>query len=219
MAIAFFDFDRTLIAANTANLWLKSLWRQGQLTPLQALGTLGWLVCYNLGFVPMESGLMRALSYLKGMSEEEFRAQVLLFYNAHVSSFYRKKALQAIEQHRLAGDKVVLLTSSIHHLSDLVVDQLKLDYGISTILDIDPEGKYTGKSVGPICFGRGKVNAATNYAAKFGVNLAECTFYSDSMSDLPMLEAVGHPVAVSPDPRLKRRAELNKWQIVDWDCV
>lgn len=218
MAIAFFDFDRTLIAANTANLWLKSLWKQGRLSPCQAASTLGWVVCYNLGFVPLESGLTRALGFLKGQPQDEFVAQVEHFYDAHVRDCYRAQAIQAIEMHRAKGDKVVLLTSSIHHLSDLVVKQLKLDYGISTVLGIDDHGQYTGTSVGPICFGKGKVIGAREYAVSQGVDLNQCTFYSDSMSDLPMMEAVGTAIAVSPDPRLKRRAEMKHWQIVDWDA-
>lgn len=217
MAIAFFDFDRTLIAANTANLWLKSMWKQGRLSPLQALSALGWVACYNCGFVPLESGLTGALAYLKGKSPEEFIAQVDQFYEENVRHMYRPQALKVIEKHRALGDKVVLLTSGIHHLSDLVVKQLELDYGIATVLEIGADGKYTGKSVGPICFGQGKVVVAQKYALTCNIELADCTFYSDSMSDLPMLEAVGTAVAVSPDPRLKRRAEINRWQIVDWD--
>ena len=76
------------------------------------------------------------------------------------------------------------------------------------------DGIYTGSLVGPFCYGPGKVEAITQLAHVEGLDLARCYAYSDSASDLPMLEAVGHPVAVNPDPRLERVAAERGWPVV-----
>ncbi|MEO1336693.1 MAG: haloacid dehalogenase-like hydrolase, partial [Myxococcota bacterium] len=68
----------------------------------------------------------------------------------------------------------------------------------------------------PMCFGRGKLELGRAYLESHDERLNDATFYTDSMSDLPMMEAVGHPVAVNPDPRLRRTAKDRGWPIVDW---
>src|SRR5690606_13371575 len=75
-------------------------------------------------------------------------------------------------------------------------------------------GVYTGELDGPFCYGSGKVEAIGEVARWEGLDLAQCYAYSDSASDLPMLTAVGHPVAVNPDAALERHARLNGWPIV-----
>ncbi|MGZ4702953.1 MAG: HAD family hydrolase, partial [Ilumatobacteraceae bacterium] len=76
------------------------------------------------------------------------------------------------------------------------------------------DGIYTGDLAGPFCYGPGKVDAITELAKWENYDLGQCYAYSDSASDLPMLEAVGHPVAVNPDAKLERVAHQNGWPIV-----
>jgi phosphoserine phosphatase len=76
------------------------------------------------------------------------------------------------------------------------------------------DGVYTGRLAGPFCYGRGKVEAIAELARWEGLDLAQCYAYSDSASDLPMLEAVGHPVVVNPDGRLERHARRHGWPVV-----
>ena len=76
------------------------------------------------------------------------------------------------------------------------------------------EGAYTGELDGPFCYGHGKVEAIERIARWEGLDLAQCYAYSDSASDLPMLQAVGHPVAVNPDGPLERHARQHGWPIV-----
>ena len=81
------------------------------------------------------------------------------------------------------------------------------------------DGIFTGEPIEPICYGVGKVAHAEGIALKLNVKLAECAFYTDSMSNLPMLEAVGRPVVVSPDPRLRRVARKRGWPVQDWGAA
>jgi phosphoserine phosphatase len=85
--------------------------------------------------------------------------------------------------------------------------------GIGTRSEI-VDGVYTGRLAGPFCYGPGKVVAMAEIARWDGLDLTQCYAYSDSSSDLPMLEAVGHPVAVNPDGRLERHARSHGWPIV-----
>jgi phosphoserine phosphatase len=78
------------------------------------------------------------------------------------------------------------------------------------------DGRLTGAPLLPICYGPGKVEVAQAWARRIGVDVAESTFYTDSFTDLPMLERVRHPFAVHPDPRLRRAARARGWPILDW---
>jgi phosphoserine phosphatase len=78
------------------------------------------------------------------------------------------------------------------------------------------DGRLTGELDGPLCYGRNKVDAAHRYAGAHGIPLADCHFYSDSASDLPLMEAVGHPVAVNADPALRRAARRQGWPMLWW---
>ena len=78
------------------------------------------------------------------------------------------------------------------------------------------DGVFTGEVDGTLCYGPGKLVQATEYTRARGVQLEDCSFYTDSYSDLPVLEAVGTPIAAHPDPRLLRHAKKSDWSIVDW---
>jgi phosphoserine phosphatase len=77
-------------------------------------------------------------------------------------------------------------------------------------------GVFTGSPSLPLCYGEGKVTRATALLSQAGIHLQECVFYSDSVTDLPLLEAVGEPVAINPDPALKRVARRRGWRIEHW---
>ena len=129
---------------------------------------------------------------------------------------FRPGALKALKRHRQAGDRIVLLTASSHFIAEHVARDLGLDAILCNRMEIDPGGLLTGRTVGPVCYGPGKLVHARLEAAAHGVGLEGCAFYTDSYSDVSVLEVVGRPVAVNPDPRLRRRALKRGWEIVDW---
>ena len=129
---------------------------------------------------------------------------------------YRPGALRAVEEHRGTGDRLVLLTSSSGYLSELVSRDLRLDAILCNRFEVDAQGLHTGRPLGDVCFGLGKLTHAERYAREAGVALSQCAFYTDSYSDLPVLEVVGRPVAVHPDHRLRREAVRRGWPVVDW---
>jgi HAD superfamily hydrolase (TIGR01490 family) len=216
VGIAFFDFDRTLIAANSGTLWVRRELSLGHITRWQALRALSWIGAYQLGMATMEDALRKAISMLAGHPERALRERTSAFYAQEVKGLYRPGARAALEAHRAKGDELVLCTASSLYLSEWVGEELGFDALLCNRFEVDAHGLHTGRSVGEICFGAGKLELARAHAAARNVPLSACTFYTDSYSDLPMLEAVGSPVAVNPDGRLRRRAVQLGWPVVDW---
>lgn len=216
MAIAFFDLDKTLLAVNSGSLWIRRELALGHITRVQAMRATLWLARYHMGFVPMQDALVQAMSHLQGTDERPIRERTIRFYEELVRSQYRPGALRAVEEHRSAGDRLVLLTSSSGYMAELVARDLTLDAVLCNRLEVDAAGVYTGRPLGEVCFGDGKRSYAQAYASQAGVPLSACAFYTDSYSDLPVMEVVGRPVAVHPDRRLRREALRRGWPVVDW---
>lgn len=214
--VAFFDLDRTLVHGNSARLWVRHEWRRGALRNRLFLKGLAYLAAYRMGYADVEDALRVGITTLAGQRESDLSAITSGFYQREVRPLLRRDARAAIAQRRAAGDRLVLLTSSSTYLSQAVTQDLGLDDFLCTRFEVDAQGCFTGRAVEPVCFGGGKVRLATRYVAEHGGNLSRCAFYSDSFSDLPMLEAVGEPVVVTPDPRLRRHARARGWPIMDW---
>jgi len=215
MGIAFFDLDKTLIAVNSAKLWVRAELRAGHIGRLQALVAAGWMVRYGLGAARLEDAVRSAVAALEGEDEATLRARTHAFFDAEIARLVRPGANRALAEHRAAGEPCVLLTSSSAYMSEKTVALLELDAALCNTFEVR-DGVFTGKAIEPLCFGPGKVDHARRYASARGVDLADCAFYTDSASDSPLLELVGRPRIVDPDPRLKRRARKRGWPEVDW---
>jgi len=215
--VAFFDLDRTLIRRNSATLWLRHEWDAGRIRLGQATRAATWVLRYSLGVADMHEPIRRAVAQIRGELEAEIRERTQRFYESVVRPLYRPGARETVRRHQAAGDRVVLLTSASNYLSEPVTRELDLDGYVSNRLLVDADGRFTGEPVEPLCFGPGKVTLAERYVREIGRTLDDCVFYSDSHTDLPMLEAAGRAVVVHPDPRLRRVARQRGWEIVDWD--
>ncbi|MEQ8279255.1 MAG: HAD family phosphatase [Deltaproteobacteria bacterium] len=216
MGIAFFDFDKTLIRKNSGGLWLVDELRRGAIGWFDFARAGVWLARYSVGFVDLEAGLRLAIRSLEGTREDDLRQRVEDFYAARVKHLYRPGGTAALQRHRENGDRIVLLTSASNYLSQIVQRELALDGFLANRFSVGADGVFTGEPDGELCYGPGKLWHANAYAEEHGVALADCAFYTDSMADLPVLEAVGVPVAVNPDPRLRRHALGRGWSVEDW---
>ncbi len=217
MTIAFFDLDKTLIARNSGNLWIRAELRGGHISKLQFLRATGWFVKYRIGLADMEQALRLAISTLEGDRESEVRQRTFDFYDRECQGLVRPGAHLAVEEHRAAGDALVMLTSTSNYLSGRFADDLDFDEVLSNRFEVDEAGVFTGRPIEPLCYAEGKLVLARQCAEARGVALADCAFYTDSIADVSVLEAVGRPVVVDPDPRLRLRATKAGWPIVDWD--
>lgn len=216
MAIAFFDLDRTLLSVNSGSLWVRRELALGHISKRQAMKAMVWLARYQFGFVSGEAMVAEAVRFIEGVPGKELFDRTRTFYDAEVRTAFRPGAIEMVERHRSRGDRLVMLTSSSHYLAELAGAELQFDGVLSNRLHVGPDGLHTGRIDGRVCFGEGKLAHAKVEAERQGAALADASFYTDSYSDLPVLEVVGTPVAVNPDPRLRRHASKRGWKVVDW---
>ncbi|MCP4870560.1 MAG: HAD family hydrolase [Proteobacteria bacterium] len=214
---AFFDLDRTLLSVNSGALWFRRERAEGRLPLTQAVEAGLWMGLYGVGLLRARTALGRAVRAVAGQSEAELEERTRRFYSLDVASSFAPGGLAAVQAHREAGDTLVLLTSSSEYISRCVQEELGLDDILCMKLGVSG-GRFTGE-IEQLCFGAAKVTVAQQWAEPRGIDLANCWFYSDSITDLPMLERVGRAMVVHPDPRLGRVARKRGWPVLDWSAA
>ena len=215
MQAAFFDLDKTLITVNSARLWMMREYRGGRVGKMDIAAGGLFLLAYHLGIVDMARATRKALSTVIGVSEDVMRSETEAWFREEVLPVEAPGARAVIEEHRAAGHHLVLLTSSSPYASACALNHWGLQEFLSMRYEI-VDGCFTGEVLRPLCFGEGKVHYAEALAAERGIDLDGSWFYTDSFTDLPMLERVGHPMVVNPDPRLRRVARRREWPVLDW---
>jgi HAD superfamily hydrolase (TIGR01490 family) len=207
---AFFDIDGTLIARNSAPLYMQHLRETGQARRrdlARAFYYVGW---YKLGLLDVDRALAVSLGWIRGRDEAAVRADCDAWYARTVRSYVYPAMAATVEAHRRLDHLLVLLTSATRYLAEPLAADLGIEHVLVTQLLV-AEGVFTGEVVRPVCYGRGKVHWAERFASAHGVDLARSFFYTDSITDLPLLERVGEPRIVNPDPRLARVAARRGW--------
>ncbi len=124
--------------------------------------------------------------------------------------------LERARAHHRAGEPVFLITASSQEFAELIGHALEFDGAVGSRSEVI-DGRYTGRAGGPFVYGEGKVAEMLLLAERHGLDLAASTAYSDSISDLPMLRAVGRPVAVNPDKELREIAVREGWEVLSVD--
>jgi HAD superfamily hydrolase (TIGR01490 family) len=213
---AFFDLDRTLIDVNSGLLYARHEYRNGRITTRQLLQSALWMGLYHLAVVDIESAYRKALAHYRGERASTLLQRTREWFESDVAHRLQPGGRAAIDEHRRLGHLAVLLTSSSPYLSETVTAAWGLDAWIANRFPTDGQGALLGGLEPPFCYGQGKVLRAERWAAEHEVDLAGSYFYTDSYSDLPMLDRVGHPRVVQPDPRLRRLARQRGWAVLDW---
>jgi HAD superfamily hydrolase (TIGR01490 family) len=171
---------------------------------------------YRFAALDMHSLAEKALATMIGMAESEFEQQMHAFFQNTLLQYVPRRAQAVVDEHRDQGHKLVLLTSASTHESRAAVAHFGLDDYICSRFEVDPAGRFTGKAMAPVCYGQGKVTLVEPWAKEHHIDLSRSYFYSDSFSDAPMLERVGHPRVVNPDVRLLIMAKRRGWPVVDF---
>jgi len=214
--VAFFDLDRTLIDVNSGLLWAQHERRHGHISRGQMARAVFWTALYHLAAIDMETAVSRALAHYRGGAAAELDQRTRAWFEREVARRLRPRAAAAMAEHRRRGDLLVILTNSSSYQARAASERWGFDDFLANSFPTDPTGRLTGAFERPLCYGRGKVARAEAWAGRRDIDLKGSTFYSDSYSDLPMLQRVGQPRVVRPDPRLYLAARRRGWRILDW---
>jgi HAD superfamily hydrolase (TIGR01490 family) len=212
---AFFDLDRTLISGSSAFVFAAAARRAGLLDTRQLVADAMSALLFKVrGASDDKSAAVRdrILGAVTGMRQDD-----LVALNAEVLprllDKIRPEARRLLDLHRHAGRATYIVSASPVEIVEPLAATLGMTAGIGT-RSVVADGVYTGELAGPFCYGPGKVEAMEQVARWDGLDFGQCYAYSDSASDLPMLEAVGHPVAVNPDAALGSIASERGWPVV-----
>jgi len=158
-----------------------------------------------------------SLAAIRGRPRDELVGLSAQIVHEHLVPRVYSTIIVLIEQHRLAGDEIYLATSSAEELAQPMARELGMDGAMGTRVEVEA-GIYTRRLRSPLNHGEAKAARIVNTARGRRLDLSRSTAYSDSIHDLPMLELVGHPVAVNPDRRLRALARSRDWRIIETEA-
>lgn len=216
---AFLDLDKTIIARSSTLAFSRPLFRAGLLNR-RALLKAGIAQTYYQMFGADHEQLERMRAELseltRGWDRGEIEALVAETVAEVVEPLVFAEALAIIDQHQQADRKVVVVSSSPIQIVEPLCRHLGIDDVIATEPEIDGKGRFTG-AIAFHAYGPGKAEAMRELAMKEHLSLPDSFAYTDSATDLPMLEAVGHPVCVNPDKELRRIAREREWEVLEFE--
>jgi HAD superfamily hydrolase (TIGR01490 family) len=218
-AAAFFDLDKTLMAGSSGMQFARIAAKQGIVGRRLLVGW-GWEhLRYRLrGTTDARTAevLKVARELITGVSEKTIDRMGPEVMAAILPRVF-PQMLEEVYAHQDAGRPTFIVSAAGNGVVEQLAHVLGMDGGIGTRYEVDGEGNFTGRLDGPFVYGEGKVTAMEEFAERHGIELAESYAYSDSLSDLPMLRAVGNPVAVNPDPPLAAIAREEGWQTLRFE--
>jgi HAD superfamily hydrolase (TIGR01490 family) len=212
---AFFDLDKTVIAKSSALAFGRPFYSSGLIDRRAVLkSTYAQFVFSLAGADEAQMDRMRdAMAELcRGWDVAQVRQIVTETLHELIDPLVYDEAVELIESHREAGREIVIVSSSGAEVVGPIGQMLGVDRVIATEMET-AEGRYTGE-IAFYAYGPNKAEAIRAHAGVCGYDLSECYAYSDSITDLPMLEAVGHPTAVNPDRGLRKAAAERDWPVL-----
>jgi HAD superfamily hydrolase (TIGR01490 family) len=216
---AFFDLDRTLISGSSGLPWARAATKAGLISRRQMAR---WGVD-ALRF-RMRGATDEATEKLLGEIKQVFQgtsarqiARMAPEVLVGVLPRIYPEMLEEVYSHQDAGRPTFIVSAAGDELVQLLARILYMDGGIGTSYEVDENGLFTGELGGTFMYGEGKVEAMRRFAAEHEIDLERSYAYSDSVSDLPMLRAVGTPVVVNPDEELTAIAQGEGWRVMRFE--
>ena len=209
---AFFDMDKTLIAENSGSLYMRYRYQRGEIGGLDLLAGLGAYLQYKLGVLDIRNWTKRMMVQFRGQEEAELEREARTWFEAMVAGTIYPRAAELVREHEEKGHVVAIVSGATKFVVRPLAERLGVRHFLYTRLEVE-DGRFTGRVVEPICFEEGKIYWIQHFIERHGIDLARSFFYTDSITDLPLLDLVGHPVAVNPDPFLYRTAVRRRWPV------
>jgi len=209
---AFFDMDKTLIAENSGSLYMRHRRQLGEVGNVELLKGLASYLQYKVGMLDIQSWTREMTREFAGQDERTLEAQARNWVHAMVVQTIYPEARELVDAHREQGHVVAIVSGATIFVVRPIAQQLGIDHMLYTRLEVD-DGCLTGRVIEPICFEEGKIFWLQQFIEEQGISLAKSWFYTDSVTDLPLLDLVGHPVVTNPDPMLYRMARRRRWPV------
>ncbi len=214
-AAAFFDLDRTLLRRSSALALAGSFRERGMISRRQLAKAAFWqllFVARGASHEAVRRGAEDGLIVLRGWTPEDMRSLVADALEPVLRPLVYAEPLGLVQQHRERGEPVYIVSATLQEIVSAIADDLGFDGALGTQCEV-VDGRYTGRALRAL-HAENKAASVRELAAVEGFDLAASTAYSDSHTDLPFLEAVGHPVAVNPDRALRRIAAARGWPVL-----
>lgn len=213
---ALFDLDKTLLDTSSGQLYARYLYGRGQMRRAEVLRVAWWSLLNRLGMLDMKDLIPRLLADAAGDDEAEMRRLCNAWFLEDVRPHIAEAGQRCVARHQAQGHVVAIVSASTQYVVEPMATYLGIgEQYVCTHLE-SQEGRLTGRVIPPVCYGEGKVVWAERFAVHYSVDLRSSFFYTDSISDLPLLERVAHPIAVNPDLRLRRAAARRGWEVVSF---
>ena len=216
MPLALFDLDNTLLAGDSDYLWGCFLVDKGLVErQIYEEANQRFYQEYAEGKLDIHEFLNFALQPLASNDPTVLQSLHQEFMERHIRPIMTRGGLDRINEHRHKGDHPVIITAT----NSFVTGPIAQAFGIDDLIATEPEivdGHYTGKVAGTPCFQQGKIDRLHSWLETTQRDFDDSWFYSDSHNDLPLLEAVAHPVAVDPDDQLRAIASERGWAITSF---
>jgi HAD superfamily hydrolase (TIGR01490 family) len=214
--IAFYDLDHTILSGNSATKLVEAARERGIMSPRQFRHAVYLSIIYKLDLGDPTRMINRMLTWLKGLKESVIRELCVEVFHKHLVETIRPEILQSLDMHRKQQGAVVLLSSATAPICEPVSKHLQLDDIICTHLE-SQDGILSGRTQGKLVYGMEKKHQMLAYCQTHGHDPGLAYYYGDSHTDVYVMEAVGNPVAVSPDKRLQRIARIRNWPVLVHD--
>jgi HAD superfamily hydrolase (TIGR01490 family) len=213
--VAFFDLDRTIIKEISGKAIVRTAWEKGLISKSGIITALYLYILLKAGLRDPGKVIEDMAGWVKGWSEHDLDNLCLRVFNDVLFPSVYRDAIAEINTHKSNGLKVIILSSALDSICRNISEQLGMDGYICSALEVE-EGYLTGRPAGRFCYGDEKLNRLNGYCIANNTDLNSIWYYSDSISDLPVLSAVGNPVCINPDRALKKEAFKRGWKILLW---
>ena len=214
--IVFFDLDKTLTNSISGKALATAAFRKGLLSNWKLLNAAVLSLEFRLRIRDQLKIIDEMVSWVKGIPENSIDDLCTEVFNEVIFPSVYKDAISEIELHKAKNAKVVILSSALTTICRQMAEHLSIDDIICSGLEVK-DGYMTGRPLGHLCFGEEKAVRLKRYCEIFNFSLSETWFYGDSVSDTHALNAVGNPVCVNPDKKLRKTAKSRGWKIVNWN--
>jgi len=213
---AFFDMDKTLLAENSGTMYMKYKYERGELSGWEIAKGLSAYLQYKVGVLDIRAWSKDLMLQFKGQRAEDLAAEThQLFEEVMIHTIY-PEAERLVREHLVAGHVVAIVSGATRFVVEPLAAHLDIEHFLYTRLEVE-NGCFTGRVVEPICFEEGKIYWLQQFIEEHDVDLARSFFYTDSVTDLPLLDLVGHPIVTNPDPLLYRTAVRRRWPVRFFD--